>query len=105
MCILIICVLKCTRLFKKANAAFDQERGFQRRWGWGGKDLPSPLMAFLTYMLKTYSRHTDISHVGGQLAYGLFFGLYMNNLVNKISNELFQVGCQYFAYSYKLRCR
>ena len=28
--ILFICVLKCTRLFKKAHAVFDQWRGFER---------------------------------------------------------------------------
>ena len=28
--ILIICVLQCTRLFKKAHAAFDQRMGFER---------------------------------------------------------------------------
>ena len=31
--ILLICVLKCTRLFKKAHAAFDQGRGFERGRG------------------------------------------------------------------------
>ena len=35
--------MKCTRLFKKAYAAFDQRRGFER--GRGG-NLPSPVMAF-----------------------------------------------------------
>ena len=30
---------------------------------------------FLTYMLLTYSLHTDISHVGGHLACGLLFDL------------------------------
>ena len=34
--ILIICNLKCTRLFKKARAAFDQGRGFERVRGRGG---------------------------------------------------------------------
>ena len=29
----------------------------------------------LTYMLYTYSPHTDISHVGGHLTYGLLFYL------------------------------
>ena len=51
---LIICVLKCDGLFKKAHAAFDQGRGFKalRREGEGvGGTLSSSLMAFLTYML------------------------------------------------------
>ena len=47
--ILIICVLKCTRLFKKAHAVFDQGRGFER--GGEGREVAIPLMAFLTYML------------------------------------------------------
>ena len=46
--LLIICVMQCTRLLKKANAAFDQGRGFER--GRGG-NLPSLLMAILTHML------------------------------------------------------
>ena len=41
--ILIICVLKHTRLFKKAHAVFDQGRGFER--GRGG-NFTIPLMAF-----------------------------------------------------------
>ena len=32
---LVNCVLQCTRLFKKAHAAFDQGRGFER--GKGGE--------------------------------------------------------------------
>ena len=39
-------------------------------WG-GGGNLPSPLMAFFNIYVKTYSPHTDISHVGGYLACGL----------------------------------
>ena len=44
---------------------FDQGRGFERG---EGREFAIPLMAFLTYMLKTYSPHTDISHVEGHLA-------------------------------------
>ena len=43
-CILIICVLQCTRLFKKAHAAFDQGRSFETG---EGRQFASPLMAFL----------------------------------------------------------
>ena len=46
--ILIICVLKRTRLFKKAHAMFDQGMGFERE---EGREFAIPLMAFLTYML------------------------------------------------------
>ena len=42
-CILIICVLKRTRLFKKAHAVFDQGRGFESG---EGREFAFPLMAF-----------------------------------------------------------
>ena len=41
--------------------------------GGGGVNLPSPLVAFFKIHVKTYSPHTDISHVGGHLACGLLF--------------------------------
>ena len=49
---------------------FDQERGFERG---EGREFAIPLIAFLIYMLWTYSPHTDISHVGGHLPCGLLF--------------------------------
>ena len=36
--ILIICVLQCTRLSKKAHAAFDQGRGFEAGGGGRGRN-------------------------------------------------------------------
>ena len=47
--VLNICVLKCTWLFKKAHAAFDQGRGFER--GEGRDFAISSDSIFLTYML------------------------------------------------------
>ena len=41
----------------------------------GRRNFPSSLMAFLTYVLETYSPHIDISNVGGQLACGFLFFL------------------------------
>ena len=41
--------------------------------GGRGVNLPSPLVAFFNIHVKTYSPHTDISHVGGHLACGLLF--------------------------------
>ena len=50
---------------------FDQGRGFERG---EGKEFVIPLMAFfLTNMLSTYSPHTDISHIGGHMAYSFSF--------------------------------
>ena len=49
---------------------FDQERCFE---GGEGREFVIPSMIFSTYMLETYSPHTDISHVGGHLACGLYF--------------------------------
>ena len=51
---------------------FDQGRGFESG---EGREFAVLLMAFLTYMLQTYSPHTVISHVGGHLACGLSLNL------------------------------
>ena len=48
-CILILCVLKNTRLFKKAHAVFDQGRGFERG---EGREFAIPLMAFFNIHVK-----------------------------------------------------
>ena len=66
---------EANRLFKKAHAVFDQGRGFERG---GGEGICHPFDGIsLTYMLQTYSPHTDISHVGGHLACGLLCLFYI----------------------------
>ena len=41
-------------------------------WSWG-REWPSPVVAFLTYTLYTYSPHTVASNVGGHLACDLLY--------------------------------
>ena len=52
-----MCILNCTRLFKKAHAAFGQERGFERGEGGGGGEFPSPLTAFLSYIIDIFTTY------------------------------------------------
>ena len=60
---------------------FDQERGFEMG---GGGGICHPFNGiFLTYMLWTYSPHTDISHVGGTLGLRPFIFIIMLYLVRK----------------------
>ena len=46
--------------------------------GWGVLlTLASPLMAFFKHLCYRHSPHTDISNVGGHLASGLLFVLFL----------------------------
>ena len=66
----------------------------------GGREFAIPLMAFLTYMLKTYSPHTDISHVGGHLACDLLLQLYFNSYFKSMTIEILTtIDCLVLGYS------
>ena len=70
--------LKCTGLFKKAHAAFDQGRGFEDLRGWGA--LSSSLVAFFKHTCYRHIHHILTFHTSGDPWPTAFYCIYHASL-------------------------